>query len=373
MMGMKDFPERDEKPGSLGEGNSIRILLIGKSIVTLSLLGAILSVEKGFEVVGMNRRPENALKSAKEKWPDAVLVDVPLLDSFHRELISAFTKTGEVPVVVITSTPEEEIEEEMLNLGVLGVLPRPKSTSAGLHRFALDLRALLGKNLRSVSQSRKEAHLAGMRSTERRLPIIAIALSAGGPSTLRRLLDGLPPDIPAAIVVTQHIDSNFFNGFAEWLENATGWKAQIVKPGDILSAGKVFLISPSIDLELDRRGRFREAKKLRGSRKGARPSADDMFLTLAKYHAHDTVAVVLTGMGNDGALGAQALKEAGGYVIAESKDDSLVFGMPKSVIEAGAANEVLSLSQMPGRLTALVKKINKEIIAHSGDAEEGEA
>ncbi len=332
--------------------DATRVLLVGKSAVTISILEAILSVAEGFRVVAVKRTvPEDVTSLLKRIRPDVVLVDVPEVDDFCLEVISAFARSGSVPVVAVAPPPDkEEAKKKLVPLGALGVISRPRSSSEGLYRFA----ARLGHLLRTGGYREGREQAA-------RVPIVAIASSAGGPSTLRYLLERLPLDMPAAIVVIQHINQVFFDSFVRWLEGVTAWDLIVAGSGEVLATGKVYLMPPTVDLGVDADGCFYE-KRLEPTKKGGvRPSVDNVLKALSVHHAANTIAVILTGIGDDGTAGAKELREAGGYVIAESEKDSLVFGMPRSVIEAGAADEVLSLSQMPERLVVLVNRIHAKL------------
>jgi two-component system chemotaxis response regulator CheB len=206
------------------------------------------------------------------------------------------------------------------------------------------------QRLKEAGERMKRRHLeasgihAAPKVTEF-FPVIGIAASTGGPQTIRKLLENLGTCRPnAGIVIVQHMAEGFMEGFAEWLTLDSVIPVEIAKEGDCIRPGVISVAPGKYHLAFDEEGRFKYLDE--PPIMGIRPSANVMLSSLAESYGRRAIAVILTGMGDDGTRGALRVKEWGGYVIAQDEESSLVFGMPKSVFEAGAVNNVLPLSQM---------------------------
>jgi two-component system, chemotaxis family, response regulator WspF len=183
-------------------------------------------------------------------------------------------------------------------------------------------------------------------------PLIAIGASAGGPSTLIRVLHGLPASLRAAIVIVQHVDAQFAPAMAEWLGRHSPWPVSLAAEGDQPAAGQVLLAGTGDHL------RFRSAERLEYSRApidcAYRPSIDVFFDSVSRFWRQPAIGVLLTGMGRDGAAGLRAMRVAGHHTIAQDEKTSAVYGMPKAAAALDAAVEVLSIDRIGPRLADLI-------------------
>lgn len=191
-------------------------------------------------------------------------------------------------------------------------------------------------------------------------PLLVIGASTGGPGALRIILSKFPADVSFATVVIQHVDEHFQAGFSEWLSKQTRLPVEIAKIGHAPSPGKVYLVGQHKHLYVNDSGEFNYTSVSRN--KIYCPSIDFFFQSLAKVWTIKSVAVLLTGMGSDGAEGMLALKKAGWFTIAQNQETSIVFGMPKAAIEQGAIEEVLPLGLIGDAVLHYFKK-RSEILA----------
>lgn len=183
-------------------------------------------------------------------------------------------------------------------------------------------------------------------------PLIAIGASAGGPAAVARVLGDLPRQFHAAIVVVQHLDDEFAGGLASWLSTHAHWPVRIAREGDVPRAHAVLLIAGSGHIVLDEHGALRAPRHQ--SDTPYAPSIDMFFDSLAKNGHRTAAAVLLTGMGRDGASGLKALRNAGVFTIAQDQATSAVYGMPKAAAAIDAADAVLPLDAIAARLVQLV-------------------
>ncbi len=178
--------------------------------------------------------------------------------------------------------------------------------------------------------------------------LVAIGASAGGPAVLATVLRCLPKDVPAAIVIVQHVDERFASGLADWLDHESALPVRVAKEGDRPSVGRVLLAGTSDHLELktaDRVGYTVEPRDY-----VYRPSVDVFFQSVSRLWRGDVVGVLLTGMGRDGALGLKALRTRGHYTIAQDEATSAVYGMPKAAAMLQAAVDILPAERIASKL-----------------------
>ena len=185
--------------------------------------------------------------------------------------------------------------------------------------------------------------------------LVAIGASAGGPAALAVILAGLPKDLPAAIVIVQHVDAQFTAGMTEWLSDQTGLHVRVAKEGDRLVQGAVFMAGTSDHLVLD------GADCLTYTREPLhhvyRPSIDVLFESVSRQWRGKVVGVLLTGMGKDGARGLKLLRDCGHHTIAQDEATSSVYGMPKAAVALEAAVEILSMRRIAPRLVDLITQM----------------
>jgi two-component system chemotaxis response regulator CheB len=181
--------------------------------------------------------------------------------------------------------------------------------------------------------------------------VVGIGASTGGPRTVQAILSVLPPDFPCPILVVQHISLGFTRGFASWLQRESKLAVRVVERPERLTKGSVYLATDGNHLEV--RGGMAVLTQTPPVN-ACRPSVDVLFGALAREYGSYAVAVVLTGMGRDGAQGAAAVRAAGGEVIVQDEESSVVFGMPKAAIELGAASRVVPARLVPRALAEAV-------------------
>jgi two-component system chemotaxis response regulator CheB len=183
--------------------------------------------------------------------------------------------------------------------------------------------------------------------------VVVIGSSTGGPSALMQVL-GAFTEAPACVVlIAQHMPAGFTAGFAERLDRLTPFRAREACGGETLRPGEVWVAPGGRHLEVEAvGGRIQTRVQPHTEHEKYSPSADRLFCSVAKHFGADLLGVVLTGMGDDGRAGAQAIQQAGGRVIAESEETAVIFGMPRQVIQAGCADRVLPLTEIPRAIAA---------------------
>jgi two-component system chemotaxis response regulator CheB len=191
----------------------------------------------------------------------------------------------------------------------------------------------------------------GGRPARRAYSVLAIAASSGGPAALEVLLRGIDRDFPLPILVVQHMMPTFTHEFATWLENATPLPVELARNGEAIVAGHVYLAPENVHLKVVSRDRLGLCDD--PGTGYHRPSANVLFHSVAEWFGDEALAVVLTGMGNDGVEGAIRVHESGGTVLVQDEASCVVFGMPSATIAAGAADGVIALEAMAAEIRRL--------------------
>jgi two-component system chemotaxis response regulator CheB len=347
----------------------IRVLVVDDSPTARALLVEILRTEPDIQVIGEAKDGLEGVALTGKLRPDLVTMDVrmPRLDGFAatKEIMIA----SPTPIVIVTASfdsREVEIAMQSLRAGALAVLRKPPGPESSTFEEAA---RKLVSTVKAMAQVKVVRHWRE-RGAERpvkvseivhrsprsalRAPLVAVATSTGGPAALHRLLSRLPGDFPAPILVVQHNAPGFMNGLVAWLDGGCDLSVKVAEQGEPLVPGTVYIAPDDRHL-----GAAPPAAALLSSAPpvaGFRPSATYLFESAARVCGSSLVALILTGMGDDGVEGLRAVRQAGGQVVAQDEGSSVVWGMPGAAVAAGLAHSVLPLDAIPIRLTELVVK-----------------
>ena len=344
----------------------IRVLVAEDSPTARALLVRILSADPEITIVGEARNGVEAVEMTQRLRPDIVTMDVhmPLLDGLAAT--KAIMITAPTPIVIVTgSTRAKEVGEslETLRLGALDVLVKPIGPESP--EFEGSARLLVSK-VKLMSQVQVVRHWRAIatpkpvpteppQAVASRAPrgrIVAIATSTGGPAAVQKLLASLPDDFPAPILIVQHITPGFTAGLVGWLATTSRLRVKLAEAGEPLAPKTVFLGPDGKHLGVTQSARIELSNAPPVG--GFRPSGTFLFDSVARVFGHSTLAVILTGMGDDGVAGLRAVRAAGGLVIAQNEETSVVFGMPGATVAAGLADHVLPLDAIGPRLAMFV-------------------
>jgi two-component system, chemotaxis family, protein-glutamate methylesterase/glutaminase len=351
----------------------LRLLIVDDSAYNRRLIEGLFVRRTDVVVVGTAGDGEEALRLFGALEPDVVTLDLemPKMDGFT--VLRILLAKRAVPVVVVSSYAQRENVFRALELGAFDFVTKATST---IDANADELkREILEKVLqtRGSRDPRKPQLRRGGDESSRSLPpsapkldvtpptltaprrIIAIACSTGGPSALLELVAALPPNYPHALLIAQHMPEKFTRTFAERLGKRGTLRGREAEDRMVICAGDVLVCPGGFSMELRRdQGVFytRISRPSPGDRYA--PSGDRLFSSVALTLAREAFAVVLTGMGDDGLVGARLVKDVGGTVVAESSESAVVDGMPGQVREHGLATDVLALSKIAAKLATLM-------------------
>lgn len=336
----------------------IRVLVVDDSQTVRGKLIEVLSASQGFTVVGEASDGREAIDKCMALRPDVMTLDLalPEIDGLGvTEHIMAMLPT---PILIVSASfnrGEVFNTYEALNAGAVDVLDKPREDDHDWDdRFIAAVRMvsrikvithprgrLRSLHKSSVTGAPPSAPAPSVRTS--RAELVAIGASTGGPSAILDVLSGLPRQFSLPIVVVLHVDPAFAVSFADWLATRSGRTVRIADEGAIPQPGQVLFAPPHKHLTLHS-GRARLVDS--PPRHHCKPSIDVLFESLASDRAASTVAILLTGMGRDGAAGMLAIRRAGGYTIAQDEATSIVYGMPREAALIGGVDRVLSLPEI---------------------------
>lgn len=343
-----------------------RVLVIDDSAYSRRTIIRLLEEIPGVEVAGYAMNGEEGLRKAMDISPDLITLDLemPGMDGFT--LLRIIMTACPAPVIVVSSHSEDERVFKALELGAVDFVAKPRQA---LSEQLLEIRdelqekvgALLNLNLQGLKRRTKQAapeeNLPARRAVKlprggsQRYEVVAIGSSTGGPPALQKILSQLPTVLPFAVLISQHMPSGFTRTFAERLNRMLPFEVKEAADGDTIRPNTV-LVAPGGMNMITVQVRDQVVIRLKVPSKDEKyvPSVNVMLSSVARVYGSRALAVILTGMGNDGSQGVRTIKDAGGGVLAEAEESSVVFGMPREAIATGVVDKVVHLDQMAAKI-----------------------
>jgi two-component system, chemotaxis family, protein-glutamate methylesterase/glutaminase len=344
---------------------SIRVLVVEDSLTVRKYLCEVLASDPELEIVGEASDGRDAIELCQQLRPDVVTMDMvlPVMTGLAAtEYIMAHRPT---PILVVSaSTNRGELFKtyDALAAGAVDVLEKPigNEPDAVWERKFLSTVKLIAR-IPVITHPR--ARLGSLGRTHLPLPtlpvpgtrrgkVIAIGASTGGPGAIVEVLRALPAPCPVPILLVLHIGEPFGSAFAEWLNHQSAHRVAYARDGEVLSGREGWVLMAPPDRHLIVRG-GRTALSTGEERHSCRPSVDVLFESVARDYGASAIAVLLTGMGRDGAAGLLEIRRAGGATIAQDEATSVVYGMPREAVLLGAAEQVLALADIGPALAAV--------------------
>jgi len=342
----------------------IRVLLADDSLLIRTVLSDLLAADPGIDIVGEAGDGRAAVEMTARLKPDLVIMDVMMPGMDGIEAVTEIMASTPVPILMLSANTDPADSRSAfaaIRLGALDVMAKPAGATTAA--FA-ELSGQLIAKVRSLSRIRVMHHFRPKRGAAAPTPpaaaplpagkrrILAIGASTGGPKAVLQLLKELPMDLAVSGLIVQHIADGFAAGFAGWLDREVPLKVELAREGDQLLSGRL-LVAPN-GSHLTVTGTGRVALRASAPLHNCRPAADALFQSLAEAGlGGETVGVIMTGMGNDGAAGMRAMHAQGAYTLAQDEASCAVFGMPKAAIDAGGVDRVLPLNALAGAIRPL--------------------
>jgi two-component system chemotaxis response regulator CheB len=334
-----------------------RVVVVEDSSTQRAHLVHTLEAEGDIHVIGQALGAAEAIQMVQALRPDVVTLDLQIPDGGGQhaiEQIMAFTPT---PILVLSATVTSSASRaavEALLAGAMEALPKPRAWNAAAEQAVRD-------RVRALQRVTVIRHPRGGRLPRRRpataapgpragRAVVAIGASAGGPAALAVVLSGLA-QLPASVLVVQHLHADFISGLVSWMERASALPVEMARHGARLQPGVVYIAPGGTHLKV---GAGQQIELDARPHSVHRPSVDVLFSSVAQNTAGPKVGVLLTGMGHDGAAGLLELRQRDGVTIAQNEATSAVFGMPQAAQRLGAAGRVLALEDIAAAIARAV-------------------
>lgn len=342
---------------------SYRVLVVDDSKIAQELLVEILDSDPEVEVIGCAASGREAIRMTDRLHPNVITMDIHMPDMDGFEATKEIMISHPTPIIMVSASASvEEVETVMhaMRNGALTVrLKPPGPGSPEFDRAASDLVETVKAmaEVKVIRHYRRELARKPVPKGHHPQPqpdvgAVAIAASTGGPPALQSVLEALPADFPAPILVVQHIAKGFVEGFANWLNTAMPLAAKLAEDREPLRNGTVYVAPHDRHLGVSRSGRAVLSNA--AAIGGFRPAATYLFQSVGEAYGDKAVAMILTGMGRDGVDGLHIVREKGGLVVAQDDKSSVVFGMPGAAVAEGLTHEVLPIGAMADYLLELV-------------------
>ncbi len=364
-----------------GDKKKIRVLIVDDSAFMRMAVSKTISADERFEVIGQAKDGQDGVEKALELEPDVMTMDFNMPRLNGAQAVRAILEKQATPIVMLSAHTYDGAKEtvEALSAGAVDFVTKPDG------EVSMDLSSVadeLLRKLKTASRARPQVAPAseptpkprGMGDVTLRMrvvpqpteeqprkrqsfasaildPACIIAISTGGPSALERVIPLLPASFGMGTLIVQHMPGHFTRALAERLDQMSAVTVREARPSERLVAGVVLVAPGDHHVVFEKNGMI---KLTQGPPvNGCRPSADVTLQSAAPVYGSKLTTVVMTGMGRDGALGASAVKAAGGRVLAQDRETSVVYGMPKAVADMGLVDEVLPLGRIAAKLARL--------------------
>ena len=351
----------------------IRVLVVEDSLFMRKVLEGIFNADEQLQVVGNAKDGREAVALAESLKPDVITMDINMPHVDGLQATAEIMTTNPRPIVIVSSESREGAASTLraLELGAIEFVAKPSSA------IDLDMQSVKEELLRKVRMAAKvrvvrtasrlaltiqnangsktpaaasvRVRPSPMSGLDQRFPIVVLAASTGGPATVMRIAPGFTGDFPAAVILVQHMPAAFTTQYATQLAEFTGIRVKEAEANESLQPGTLYICPGGQHLRITPTGRI-QLDGTSGRINGYLPSIDATMESVAAFAGPLSIAGILTGMGNDGAQGAKAIKTAGGLVLAQDEATSVIFGMPAEAIKTGAVDQVLGIDDIYGAI-----------------------
>ena len=336
----------------------IKVLVVDDSSLVRKIVTDILGQDPDIRVVGTANNGKNAIQMNQELDPDVITMDIemPVLDGLAA--LGHIMATKPKPVVMLSVLTQHGAEATFraLEIGAVDFIPKPSSLlSASVDEIGGQLikKIKAAAAIRIVKKTAAEP-AARMQKIESRAvsdKIVSIGTSTGGPSALITIFKSIPENFPSPVLVVQHMPEGFTTAFSKRLDESSTLKVKEAEDGDDVLPGHGYVAPGHSHMEIVKKAagykiRIFQADKVSGHM----PSIDVLFKSMAENVGSNSVGVIMTGMGRDGAEGLKNIRQIGGYTLAQDEDTSVVYGMNRVAVELGAVNEIVPLGDIMPRI-----------------------
>ncbi|UCH45464.1 MAG: chemotaxis response regulator protein-glutamate methylesterase [Nitrospiraceae bacterium] len=343
----------------------VNVLVVDDSAFMRNALTTMIMSDPEIRVIGVARDGKEAVAKVAELKPDIVTMDVEMPRMDGIEALRQIMTDNPVPVLMVSSltTDGAKATLDAIDLGAVDFIPKNLSELStnivniknmliekikGIGKKGLVLR----KRTRTLPAKKPEMPKATDYSIGRKMNIVVIGTSTGGPKALQNIITNMPGAFPVPILVAQHMPPAFTGPFAERLNHLSEITVKEAEEGEIIKKGTVYIAPGRGHMRIVRK-KVTETVICISEEKGDyiyKPSVDALMLSVADCYPAQMLGVILTGLGNDGEKGMKAIKDSGGRTIAESEESCVVYGMPKAVVNSGLADKIVPVDEVAGEI-----------------------
>ncbi len=335
----------------------IRVVVVDDSAFMRKALSTMLNNASDIEVVATAKNGKEGLDVIRQYRPDVATMDIEMPEMDGLTALKHIMMEMPMPIIMVSSLTTDGAEATLkaMERGAVDFIPKELSkVSLDIIKIEKELcskvRAVAKRKVSAFGRVKKveEKTSVAINKTGRCRDIVVIGVSTGGPPVVQKILSQLPKDFPAGILIAQHMPKAFTGPFARRLNDSSALDVKEAETGDPVTPGKVYVAPGGSHIVLDKQGLMPIVRVTPEPKEALyKPSADVLFASAGEIAAKRTLGVMLTGMGHDGVEGMRVLKENGGKGLAQSEATCVVYGMPKAVVDAGLAEKVLDLDDIP--------------------------
>ena len=362
-----------------------RVLIVDDSAFMRKVLETIFNADDQLQVIGHAKDGREAVALAESLKPDVITMDINMPHVDGLQATAEIMTTNPRPIVIVSSESREGAASTLkaLELGAIEFVAKP---SSGIDLDMQSVREDLLRKVRMAAKVRVVRTASRLATTvqnstgapkttpappitsrpvpssglDQRFPVVVLAASTGGPATVMRLAPGFTRDFPAAVILVQHMPASFTTQYAVQLAEFTGIRVKEAEPNESLQPGTFYICPGGHHLRVTPTGRI-QLDASSGRINGYLPNIDATMESVAAFAGAMSIGAILTGMGNDGAIGAKAIKTAGGLVLAQDEATCVIFGMPAEAIKLAAVDQVLAIDDIYAAIEKRVIGICKAI------------
>lgn len=344
----------------------VRVLIVDDSLVVRELLSYILGSTPDVVVSGTAANGKEALDAIKTLRPDIITMDINMPEMNGFETTRRIMETNPVPIVIVSGswkTDEVATTFRALEAGAVAVVARPPGIGHPDHQFAareLVQTVLAMAEVRVVRRWPRAAalpepqactHAPTSTAGRRHVDMVAVGASTGGPVVIQTFLKNLPEDFSVPILVVQHMAGGFIQGFVEWLAQTCGRPVLLGGHGVLVVRGHTYVAPDGHQMGVDARRRIRLGPP--NAENGFAPSVSFLFRSVAEVYGQHSAAILLSGMGSDGAVELKHLRDSGALTFAQDEESAVIYGMPGEAKRLGAAQYILPPQAIATTLASL--------------------
>lgn len=341
-------------------GKKTKVLIADDSGLMRLLISDILSENQSIEVVGTAVDGKDAFAKVKKLKPDVLVLDLNMGEYDGIYATQKIMTEAPLPILILSAVGNSDLQPifDTLQLGAVDYINKPQRGNAKIREISHELTNKVLSAARANPKviapeggsANTNPHTFGEKSN---YDIIVIGASTGGPSAIEEVIKTLPGNLNVPVVICQHMPSNFIQPFVKRLDNLTPLSVVVGRKGMIPSPGRVIIAPGDANMILERKKKGDSIKINFTEEKYPEynyPSINAVMMSAAKLFKNKIIGVILTGMGKDGVLGLKAIKDVGGYTVAQNKDSCVIYGMPKAAVESGAVTKSVHIKEIGGFL-----------------------